>query len=69
MVLGFGVKKMREKEGKSQISPLYKDECENSLAVQLKPFAINGLNCPRVSIAEIKDPLKSKTNGQDQKTF
>ena len=58
MALGFGVKKMREKEGKSQISPLYKDECENSLAIRLKPFAINGLNCLRVSIAEIKRPFE-----------
>ena len=54
----FGVKKMREKEGKSQINPIYRDERENSLAVQLKPFAINGLDCQRVLTVEIKRPFE-----------
>ena len=58
MALGFIVKKMHEKEGKSQISPICRDECENSLVVRLKPFAINGLACPKVLMAEIKRPFE-----------
>ena len=63
LALGFETGKMREKEGNSQVGPLYKVERKNSLAVRLQPFAINGLDCPRVSTAEIRRPLKSETNG------
>ena len=58
LALKFGVKKMPEKKGKGQIRPLYRDEGENSLAVRLKPFAINDLDCPRVSTIKIKRPFE-----------
>ena len=50
----FKMKKIHEKEGKSQTSPLYRVERENSLAVRLKPFTINDLDCPRVLTVEIR---------------
>ena len=54
----FETNKMSEKEGNSQIGPFYRVECENSLVVRLKPFTINGLDCPRFSTAEIKRPFE-----------
>ena len=54
----FEMKKICEKEGKSQTSPLYRVERENSLAVRLKPFTINDLDCPRVLTVEIRRTLE-----------
>ena len=58
MALGFELKEYVKKRKGGQISPLYGSECENSLVVRLKPFAINGLDRLRVSTAEIKCPFE-----------
>ena len=58
LALGFRVRKIHEKEEGGSISPLYRVEHENSLAIRLKPFAINGLDCPRVSTTKIKSPFE-----------
>ena len=58
LALGFETRKMREKEGKSQISSLYRVEHERAPATRLNSSAIDVLEHPRISTTEIKRPFE-----------